>query len=151
MSAATTTPKTTDTRKTGTSSGKNDRTVTFTVPRVAMATANVAAVPIRTARRVLPAKGGLPLYLGLGAMGLAGVLEWPIAVGVGVGYAVLRNPRRAPRLRTRRAPPPECRPAWCHTRGESWSSSLTGGRNSPSRVRCHQAPVARRSAGVVKR
>ncbi|MFG2580117.1 hypothetical protein [Streptomyces malaysiensis] len=92
MSAATTTPKTTDTRKTGTSSGKSDRTVTFTVPRVAMATANVAAVPIRTARRVLPAKGGLPLYLGLGAMGLAGVLEWPIAVGVGVGYAVLRNP-----------------------------------------------------------
>lgn len=91
MSAATT-PRTTDTRKTGTSSGKGDRTVTFTVPRVAMVTANVAAVPIRTARRVLPAKGGLPLYLGLGAMGLAGVLEWPIAVGVGVGYAVLRNP-----------------------------------------------------------
>lgn len=25
-------------------------------------------------------------------MGLAGVLEWPIALGVGVGYAVLRNP-----------------------------------------------------------
>ncbi|SED08620.1 hypothetical protein SAMN04490356_6848 [Streptomyces melanosporofaciens] len=58
----------------------------------AMTTASVATMPIRTARRILPAKGGLPLYLGLGAMGLAGVLEWPIAVGVGVGYAVLRNP-----------------------------------------------------------
>ncbi|MFE1929631.1 hypothetical protein ACFW95_04520 [Streptomyces sp. NPDC059474] len=90
MSAATTS-KTADTRKTGASHGK-DRTVTFTVPRAAMATANVATMPIRTARRILPAKGGLPLYLGLGAMGLAGVLEWPIAVGVGVGYAVLRNP-----------------------------------------------------------
>ncbi|MBP8538299.1 hypothetical protein [Streptomyces sp. MK37H] len=63
--------------------------------------------PIRTARRMLPAKGGQPLYLGLGAMGLAGVLEWPIAVGAGVGYAVLRNPRPGPRLRTRGAPPPE--------------------------------------------
>ncbi|MGW5441720.1 hypothetical protein [Streptomyces asiaticus] len=92
MSAATTS-KTADTRKTGTSARKNgDRTVTFTVPRAVMATANVATMPIRTARRVLPAKGGLPLYLGLGAMGLAGILEWPIAVGVGVGYAVLRNP-----------------------------------------------------------
>ncbi|MEV6132498.1 hypothetical protein AB0M05_37880 [Streptomyces violaceusniger] len=90
MSAATTS-KTTDARRTGASRGK-DRTVTFTVPRAAMATASVATLPIRTARRILPAKGGLPLYLGLGAMGLAGVLEWPIAVGVGVGYAVLRNP-----------------------------------------------------------
>ncbi|MGW7755427.1 hypothetical protein ACWGK6_28635 [Streptomyces violaceusniger] len=90
MSAATT-AKTTDTRKAGASHGK-DRTVTFTVPRAAMATASVVTLPIRTARRILPAKGGLPLYLGLGAMGLAGVLEWPIAVGVGVGYAVLRNP-----------------------------------------------------------
>ncbi|MBU3868047.1 hypothetical protein KN815_29540 [Streptomyces sp. 4503] len=90
MSAATT-PKTADTRKTGASRGKG-RTVTFTVPRAAMATASVATMPIRTARRILPAKGGLPLYLGLGAMGLAGVLEWPVAVGVGVGYAVLRNP-----------------------------------------------------------
>ncbi|MFD7502907.1 hypothetical protein [Streptomyces sp. NPDC059850] len=89
MSAATTS-RTAD-RKTR--SAKNGgRTVTFTVPRAAMATANVASVPIRTARRVLPAKGGLPLYLGLGAMGVEGVLEWPIAVGVGLGYAVLRNP-----------------------------------------------------------
>ncbi|MEU8725973.1 hypothetical protein ACFV27_05880 [Streptomyces antimycoticus] len=91
MSAATTSSERTDTRKTSASPGK-DRTVTFTVPRAAMATASVATMPIRTARRILPAKGGLPLYLGLGAMGLAGVLEWPIAVGVGVGYAVLRNP-----------------------------------------------------------
>jgi len=91
--SAATTSKTTETRKTGRTAAKNGaRTVTFTVPRAAVATANVASMPIRTARRVLPAKGGLPLYLGLGAMGVAGVLEWPIAVGVGLGYAVLRNP-----------------------------------------------------------
>ncbi|MEU1799968.1 hypothetical protein [Streptomyces sp. NPDC019937] len=92
MSAATTS-KTTETRKTGRNPARNgDRTITFTVPRAAMATANAAAMPIRAARRVLPAKGGLPLYAGLGAMGIAGVLDWPIAVGVGLGYAVLRNP-----------------------------------------------------------
>jgi hypothetical protein len=91
--SAATTSKTTDTRKTGRSTAKHGgRTVTFTVPRAAVATANVASVPLKTARRVLPAKGGLPLYLGLGAMGIAGVLEWPVAVGVGLGYAVLRNP-----------------------------------------------------------
>lgn len=74
----------------------NRQTVTFTVPRAATATAKVVQLPIRTAQRVLPAKGGLPLYIGLGAMGLAGVLEWPVAVGVGIGYAVLRRPALSP-------------------------------------------------------
>ncbi|AQA16807.1 hypothetical protein HUF15_34405 [Streptomyces samsunensis] len=43
------------------------------------------------ARRVLPAKGGLPLYVGLGALGAVEVIEWPVAIGIGVGYAVLRK------------------------------------------------------------
>jgi hypothetical protein len=46
---------------------------------------------VTTARRVLPAKGGLPLYTGLGALAVASVLEWPVAIGIGIGYAVLRS------------------------------------------------------------
>lgn len=68
----------------------HDLTVTIPVDRAAEAAARAVALPIATARRVLPARGGLPLYLGLGALGVAGVLEWPVALGVGVGYAVLR-------------------------------------------------------------
>lgn len=52
---------------------------------------NTALTPVAVAREVLPAKGGLPLYLGLGALGAAEVLEWPVAIGIGVGYAVLRR------------------------------------------------------------
>jgi hypothetical protein len=68
-------------------------TVTVTVPldRMAGTAASVAKAPVDVARKVLPAKGGLPLYLGLGALGVAGVLEWPVALGVGIGYAVLRH------------------------------------------------------------
>jgi hypothetical protein len=72
---------------------KEGHTVTVTVPldRVAGAAGSVAMMPVAVARKVLPAKGGLPLYLGLGALGIAGVLEWPVALGVGIGYAVLRH------------------------------------------------------------
>jgi len=68
-------------------------TVTVTVPldRMAGTAASVVKAPVNVARKVLPAKGGLPLYLGLGALGVAGVLEWPVALGVGLGYAVLRH------------------------------------------------------------
>jgi hypothetical protein len=68
-------------------------TVTVTVPldRVASAAGSVVMAPVAVARKVLPAKGGLPLYLGLGALGVAGVLEWPVVLGVGIGYAVLRR------------------------------------------------------------
>lgn len=70
------------------------RTVTLTLPtpgRVASGAADVALLPVAVARQVLPAKRGLPLYLGLGALGAAEVLDWPVAVGIGVGYAVLRR------------------------------------------------------------
>jgi hypothetical protein len=46
---------------------------------------------VATARRLLPAKGGLPLYAGLGVLAVVGALEWPVAAGVGIGYAVLRS------------------------------------------------------------
>lgn len=75
--------------------GKDDgeHTITVTIPldRAASAAEQAVMMPIRTAQRVLPAKGGLPIYLGMGALGVAGILEWPVAVGIGIGYAVLRR------------------------------------------------------------
>jgi CBS domain-containing protein len=59
--------------------------------QVASGALNAAMLPVAVARQVLPAKKGLPLYLGLGALGAAEVLEWPVAIGIGVGYAVLRR------------------------------------------------------------
>jgi hypothetical protein len=72
---------------------EDGHTVTVTVPldRMVGTAASVLMAPVIVARKVLPAKGGLPLYLGLGALGAAGVLEWPVALGVGIGYAVLRR------------------------------------------------------------
>ncbi len=70
------------------------RTVTLTMPspgRIASGVMDAAMAPIAVARRVLPTKKGLPLYLGLGVLGAAEVLEWPVAIGIGVGYAVLRR------------------------------------------------------------
>ena len=69
-------------------------TITLTVPSLGEAATRVidaATMPVTTARRVLPAKGGLPLYAGLGALAVASVLEWPVAIGIGIGYAVLRS------------------------------------------------------------
>ena len=69
-------------------------TVTITVPslgQVANGAVNAALLPVAAARHVLPNKGGLPVYLGLGALGVADVVEWPVAVGIGLGYAVLRR------------------------------------------------------------
>lgn len=76
----------------------HDLTVTIPVDRAASTAVKALTLPITTAQRILPAKGGLPLYLGLGALGLAGILEWPVAAGIGAGYAILRrggplNPR----------------------------------------------------------
>ncbi|MDI2124987.1 hypothetical protein [Yinghuangia seranimata] len=75
-----------------TSKPRPDRDADTTpVEHAAEVAAQAVALPIAVAQRVLPAKGGLPLYLGLGALGVVGVLEWPVAVGIGVGYAVLRR------------------------------------------------------------
>ncbi|MEV8063189.1 hypothetical protein AB0P37_43990 [Streptomyces antimycoticus] len=66
-------------------------TVGHATTRATGGAARVALKPVEMARRVLPAKGGLPLYVGLGALGAVEVIEWPVAVGIGVGYAVLRK------------------------------------------------------------
>jgi hypothetical protein len=68
--------------------------ITITVPppdRLASGAMNAALLPVALARRILPAKHGLPLYAGLGLLGATDVIEWPVVVGIGVGYAVLRG------------------------------------------------------------
>ncbi|HEX5569649.1 MAG TPA: hypothetical protein VFY14_22480 [Streptomyces sp.] len=65
--------------------------VTAPLGHVVDAAGRAVALPVSAAQRILPAKGGLPLYAGLGALGVAGVLDWPVAVGIGIGYAVLRR------------------------------------------------------------
>ncbi|WP_158502601.1 hypothetical protein [Streptomyces bingchenggensis] len=74
--------------------GGGKRSFTVTVPtagRMAGGLMDAALLPVAVARRWLPAKGGLPLYVGLGLLGAADAIEWPVAVGIGVGYAVLRR------------------------------------------------------------
>lgn len=69
-------------------------TITITLPALGEAATRVvsaATVPVAIARRLLPAEGGLPLYAGLGVLAVVGALEWPVAAGVGIGYAVLRS------------------------------------------------------------
>jgi hypothetical protein len=69
----------------------HDINVHIPVDRMAHKAADAAMLPVALARQVLPAKGGLPVYIGLGALGAAGVIEWPVALGIGAGYAVLRR------------------------------------------------------------
>ncbi|CAM5719915.1 MULTISPECIES: hypothetical protein [Streptomyces] len=66
-------------------------TITIPLDSVAHAAQKAVTLPVTAAQRILPAKGGLPLYAGLGALALAGALEWPVAAGIGIGYAVLRR------------------------------------------------------------
>ncbi|MFI1096411.1 hypothetical protein [Streptomyces sp. NPDC020917] len=69
----------------------HDMTITIPIDSAANAVGKVVTLPVTAAQRILPAAGGLPLYMGLGALGIVGVLEWPVAAGIGVGYAVLRQ------------------------------------------------------------
>jgi hypothetical protein len=52
---------------------------------------DLAVSGIGTARRVLDSRGGLPAYAGAGALAVVGAIEWPVAMGVGAGYAALRR------------------------------------------------------------
>jgi hypothetical protein len=52
--------------------------------------AAAAAAPVAAARRVLAAKGGLPLYAGLAGLALAGIIDWPVALAAGTGYGLAR-------------------------------------------------------------
>ena len=62
--------------------------------------ADALLVPLRIARRVLPDRR-MPVLLGIGALGLVGVLDLPVAIGVGLGWEALRRwaPADAPTTR----------------------------------------------------
>ncbi len=66
--------------------------------------ANLFLFPVTVAQRVLP-DNGFPVYLGLGALAVVGVIDWPIAAASGLGYAALVRWRR---------------PSPSSTPGESW-------------------------------
>jgi hypothetical protein len=59
-------------------------------PGAADQVAGAMLLPLAVARRVLP-RQELPVYLGVGALAVVGVIEWPVAVGAGLGYAALRR------------------------------------------------------------
>ncbi len=46
---------------------------------------------ITRAGKALTARGGLPLYLGLGVLAAADVIAWPVAAVAGLSYAVIRR------------------------------------------------------------
>jgi hypothetical protein len=62
--------------------------VTITIPRPV---ADVVTAPFVLAGRVLPAGKGLPLYLGVGVLAAVEIIEWPVAAGIGIGYAAIRK------------------------------------------------------------
>ncbi|MFF9869228.1 hypothetical protein ACF1G0_28150 [Streptomyces sp. NPDC013953] len=68
--------------------------------RVASGAAEAAMLPVTVARQVIPGNRGLPVYLGLGVLGAADVIEWPLAIGIGLGYAALRRGGLLPRAST---------------------------------------------------
>ncbi len=53
------------------------------------------SAPVTLTQRVLPASP-VPVVLGTGALLVAGLVEWPAAAAVGLGYLALRS-WRAPR------------------------------------------------------
>lgn len=53
--------------------------------------AGPAKLPVRLARAVAPAQGDLPVYAAAGALVATGVLEWPVAATIGIGYTVVRR------------------------------------------------------------
>lgn len=67
----------------------SDRTLTVTIPLDRAM--DMAMLPVAAAGRVLSAKGGLPVYVGLGVLAVVDVVDWPVAAAAGVGYAVFRR------------------------------------------------------------
>ncbi|MFL6114389.1 MAG: hypothetical protein ACJ786_23965 [Catenulispora sp.] len=50
-----------------------------------------AKLPIVAGREAVRTAHGLPAYVGVGALAVAGVVEWPVAAAAGAGVAVLRR------------------------------------------------------------
>jgi hypothetical protein len=75
-------------RQTTTEQPERREGTTITIPRPV---ADVVTAPFALVGRVLPAGKGLPLYLGVGVLAAVEVIEWPVAVGIGIGYAAIRR------------------------------------------------------------
>jgi hypothetical protein len=52
--------------------------------------AEAFTVPLEVAKRVLP-DSPTPVLLGTGALALVGLIEWPVAAAIGLGYFALRR------------------------------------------------------------
>jgi hypothetical protein len=52
--------------------------------------AEVLTAPLTVAQRVLP-DSPVPVALGAGALALVGLIEWPVAAAIGLGYVALRR------------------------------------------------------------
>jgi hypothetical protein len=87
-------PAATKTKPSRTSSvDRQTREITVTIPtdKIFSTATGIVMAPVAMARRVLPAKGGIPLYAGLGALAVVGIIEWPVAAAAGAGYALARR------------------------------------------------------------
>ena len=51
---------------------------------------HVLSVPIAAASRLIPSSP-TPVALGAGALAVAGVIEWPVAAAIGLGYLAVRR------------------------------------------------------------
>lgn len=60
------------------------------VERAADRVGEAMLFPVAVARRVLP-EHDLPVYLGMGALAIAGLIDWPVAAAAGIGYAALKR------------------------------------------------------------
>jgi hypothetical protein len=70
------------------SNGRPHEGVSLTIPQPIV---DIAMAPFAIAGRVLPAKKGLPLYAGLGLLAVTEIIGWPVAAGIGIGYAAIRR------------------------------------------------------------
>lgn len=52
--------------------------------------ATTAMLPFTAARQLLP-DTPVPVALGAGALAVAGVIEWPVAAAIGLGYLAIRR------------------------------------------------------------
>ncbi|MBV9445703.1 MAG: hypothetical protein JO345_07390 [Streptosporangiaceae bacterium] len=79
-------------------------TIRVPVGKIASTAVEGARVPIEVARQVLP-KGGLPMYAGIGALAVIGMIDWPVAAAAGAGYAFARLTRGASQQSRPQTPP----------------------------------------------
>jgi hypothetical protein len=52
--------------------------------------ADALTTPLAVAQRVLP-DSPVPVALGAGALALVGLIEWPVAAAIGLGYVAVRR------------------------------------------------------------